>query len=434
MSDVYDDVRDEAETALVELARDLVGDLASGRLMALALAAQEERSPGRDLANVRWQRGKGSVIGGRTVQRVLAHPQSPTILYDLGGGHFAEGEKGKAPGTVLHSPQFSAQALAEKGWAEQVPAGGEPATGGASGPAGRPGGQRASEQARESGEVSGPQGQTPARKPGTGSSPAGSPRSGAVPASGIPEALAREMARGGATDEQGTLDGHGQVWHPDRAAIHNEIVRQHLDDAIPVPSQGRAVLTGGLGQHRTDLLSRAGAIPDGRYAHVCLHQITSELAQHGLVPEVKGLTPEQSGVLVHHEAAHVASLISSALAARRKNQAICGSMTDPDAVGERVRRLRSSGYGEVRGIHLSTPVDKAADNGARAGIPPMAYWDLAGSHGADDSARGFEKSKQHFDGWEHWDHSGAVPVRKARGGRPATSGPASIEDLAAGHG
>jgi hypothetical protein len=423
------DIQEETESALVELARDLVGDLASGRLMALALAAQEERSPGRDLANVRWQRGKGSNIGGRTVQRVLAHPQSPTILYDLGEGHFAEGEKGKAPGTVLHSPQFTPESMAEKGWAEQVSGRGEPATGGAPGSDGRAGGQRVSEQAGESG------GQPPARKAGVRSSPAGSPRSGGTPASGVPEVLAREMARGGATDEQGTLDGHGQIWHPDRAALHNEIVQQHLEDAIPVPSQGRAVLTGGLGLHRTHLLEKAGAIPQGRYAHVCVHDIARELGGKGLIPEVAGLTPEQSGVLVHREAAHVASLVSSALAARRKNQAICGSMTDPDHVAERARRLRSSGYSEVRGIHLHTPADKAAGSGASVGIPPMAYWDLAGSHGTDDSATGFEKSKQHLDGWEHWDHSGATPVRKAKGGKPAAAAvPSSIEDLMSEHG
>jgi hypothetical protein len=417
---------DEGEVALTELARELVGNLAGGRLMELALAAQA--SPGRDLANVRWQRGKGSSIGGRTVQRVLAHPQSPTVLYDLGEGHFAEGEKGKAPGTVMHSPQFTPEGLAQKGWAEQVSAAGDPATGGAaSAPA--QGGQRVSEPGRESGEPAsgqraGAPGQTPARRP--------APRPDLAQ---VTDKLASEMARGTATDEQGTLDGHGQIWHPDRAALHNEIVRQHLEDATEIPSQGRAILTGGLGMHRTGELAKAGAWDPKRYAQVCLHHITGELAEKGLVPEVPGLSPEQSGVLVHHEAAHVASLVSSALAARRKNQAICGSMTDPGAVGERVRRLRSAGYGEVRGIHVHTPVDKAAERGAAAGNPPLAYWGMAGSFGTDDSSKGFEASKKHFDGWEHWDHSGPGPVRRKRGGKPpSSSGPSSVEDLVAGNG
>jgi len=412
----------DAEVALVELARSLVGELANGQLLSLALAAQSEHSDaGRKLANVRWAKGPGASVGGRQVRQVFSHPQSPTVLYDLGDGHFAEGERGKAPGTPMHSPQFSAQALAEKGW--QV----EPADTSAV-PSASGSGQEPPPASPGPAGPSGTEQRVPRRSTALGAGDR------ALAARNSEDALIRALASGTASDEQGTLDGRGQIWHPDRASVHNEIVSKHLDDAIPVPSHGRAILTGGMGHHRLDALQQAGAWKEGQYAPVCVHDIAEELRQAGSVPEVSGVHPAQSGVLAHREAAHVASLVTSALASRRKNLAVCGSMADPEHVRQQAGRLRNAGYSEIRGLHLSTPVDKAVRDARSAGTPAQAVLASALSHGADKSARGFDQAKEHLDGWEKWDHSGDVPVRKARGGKPPRAAGAvhSVEDLVNG--
>jgi hypothetical protein len=410
------EVEDEAEGALLELAKSLVGELAGGRVLELLLADQQgpHTKAAQQLAGARW---KHDMIGGRPVKQVLGHPDSPTMLYDLADGHFAEGVKGKV-GPVMHSDQFDSAALAKLGWKPPI----EPEPEADDNPAGGPG-ESQSGGARAS---------------------AGTARSGGQPASPKPDRykdaqhtediLSREMTMGGATSEGGTLDGHGQVWHPDRASVHSDIVQKHLTDAADTPGEGRAIMLGGLGQSKPGALAKAGAYDPSRYAVVSPELILSDLAKAGLVPEMHGLDWKQSAPLAYEEAAHVASMIASALTARRKNMVLDGSMTNPDADAERISRLRGSGYREVRGIHLHTPVEKAVDR-SRGKIPAQAHRASALSHGEDASSQGFEQTKDKLDGWESWDHSGSAPAKKKTGGKPpAPAGAASIEDVLAGRG
>ena len=109
------DAREEARDALVELARELVDELAGSRLLEIALARREaaDASASRDI---------GGSIGGRKITAVLSHPDSKTVLYDLGEGHFAEEADGKV-GSVLHSDQFRHDHMMNKGWSVRVAAG-----------------------------------------------------------------------------------------------------------------------------------------------------------------------------------------------------------------------------------------------------------------------------------------------------------------------
>ena len=108
-----DPVRD-AQDALVGLARELVDELAGARLLEIALARKPE--PADSAHDV------GATISGRKVVAVLSHPQSQTLIYDLGGGHFDE-EMGGKVGGVLHSDQFRHDHMLAKGWRVRVSAG-----------------------------------------------------------------------------------------------------------------------------------------------------------------------------------------------------------------------------------------------------------------------------------------------------------------------
>jgi len=122
----------EAEGALTELARELVGELAGGKLLSLALAkSDDDREDAKKPAPARPRNMAPPLgsIGGRRVQAVLEHPESPTLLYDLGAGCFAEGLPGGHISEMYHSQQFIRSDLAAAGWKAhrpQKPAG-EPA-------------------------------------------------------------------------------------------------------------------------------------------------------------------------------------------------------------------------------------------------------------------------------------------------------------------
>jgi hypothetical protein len=414
---------------MVLFARELVGDVAAARLLDVLLTAGDEDSPhtsaGRTLAGARWGKVPAEVEG-RPVQGVLRHPQSSTALLDLGGGHFAEHSGGKA-GPVMHSDQFSPQAMAVTGWQVEHPRASEGTESGT--PAGK-------ESAKPVGEGSDSADKSKDRllvskasvhyrtaedpaqtchtckfvygdepdgkcrivmgtvRPtdvcdrwskgsvsGAEDHPAGDGEGGARrerPAQASPRAaaalalqdtgdkLAHALASGRATDESETLDGHGQAWKADRASAHNEIVGDMLARAVPVPAERRAVLLAGLGSGKPAALARAGAYDVQRHAVVSTDDIKAEMGKRKMIPEVEGLTPAQSGVLAHHEASHVANLAIAALAARGKNMVIDGSMVT-GRPQDRVADLRSKGYSDVRAIHLDTPVEKAVHSARSEG-------------------------------------------------------------------
>lgn len=416
----------ETETALLELARSLVGELAGGKLLELMLAANgaakpEPSSPGRDLAHVRWN--TRSDVNGWKVQRTLHHPDSPAVIYDLGGGHFSEHAKGQSPGQVLKSPQFTPENMHAAGWRDDD--------------------ELAGEQQDAEADAAGSEGAEPTPKPSAAGSSSGvrtptrlSAGDRLKAAQDGQDAVAKAMTDGTPTDEQGTAEGSGEIWDGDRAEQHNEIVRNHLDASRTVPSQGRAIILGGMGPDRAAGLAKAGAYNPDRYATVAIPEILEEMQKAGLIPEVSGVHPKWASPLAQQEAAHIASLITGGLVAGRKNVVLDGSMHDPDQVRQRVSQLRHSGYGEVRGVHVSTPVDKAVDRHRANGTPALAVLAHAGSHGTDTTQQGFKDAQPAFDGWEQWEHSGDTPTRQKRGGKsPRQSDvPASAEDVVAGLG
>lgn len=485
------------DDAMVAFARELVGDVAATRLLDVLLT--DHSDAGRTLAGARWNKIPPDVEG-RDVQGVLRHPQSSTALLDLGGGHFAEHSGGKA-GPVMHSDQFSPQAMASTGWQyEAAPGtpGGTEAVTPSSKDGAKPAGEGADSADKSADKVLVSKASVHYRKAdnpeqcchtcdmsygpedsrkcklvmgqiyptdtcdrweaksagGDGDAaqdnglPAGEdhagkvaqrPRSAPVPAAvtreHVGDKLAAALASGQATDEAKTIDGRGQIWNPERASAHREIVGDALHKAVPVPSERRAILLGGLGSGKPAALAKAGAYDAQRHAVVSTDDIKAELGKRGMVPEVEGLTPAQSGVLVHHEASHIANLMIGELAARGKNMVIDGSMARGHPQ-DRVADLHRQGY-DVRGIHVHTPVDKAVDQARSEGgkgkfVPAETIRAAAGSHGTDATSAAFDELTPKLDGWQRWDHSGAAPVPVSKGGKPEPPQVRAVEDLLRG--
>lgn len=110
----------EARAFLIELGRSMAGDLAQSTLGEWQAARQQasqrqEDEPVYHPVRIGGSGGRARGARARDVLAVLTHAQSPTDLYDLGDGYFAEGQRGR-PGPVLHSHQFDRDALAALGW------------------------------------------------------------------------------------------------------------------------------------------------------------------------------------------------------------------------------------------------------------------------------------------------------------------------------
>ena len=232
-------------------------------------------------------------------------------------------------------------------------------------------------------------------------------------------AVAAELEAGHATDKSETLDGRGQVWKPERAAVHNEIVKAITDQAVSVPSEGRAIVAGGLpGAGKAAVLKK---IPElSRHAMVSHDAIKEELARRGMVPESEGLSPGERSALVHAEAGHIARLAASRLAAQRKNLALDIPGSSENSVRKHLDWLGRHGYHGVHAVFAHTPADvQAAGAAHRKGLedyrqgngtgPRQAPPDLIRSAetgpGRTANKDAFDATRGQFSSWQEWDAS-----------------------------
>ncbi len=113
------------------------------------------------------------------------------------------------------------------------------------------------------------------------------------------EAKVEQALRNGlATDQQHSLDGEGQVWSPERAALHTAIIKEYLAKQVNVPSQRQALFLGGLpGAGKSSLMQNHPEIDRRNYAHLNPDDFKVLLAQHGAIPEVEGLSPMERSPL-----------------------------------------------------------------------------------------------------------------------------------------
>jgi hypothetical protein len=245
--------------------------------------------------------------------------------------------------------------------------------------------------------------------------------------------VTESLAAGHGTDVAESLDGHGRAWKPERAALHNEIVKGITDKAVAVPSEGRAVVAGG-----PDRTARAAVLKQAadRHAVVSVDAVKAELARRGMAPEVEGLSPAERSALMHAEAGHVANLAVARLAAARKNLALDTPMADADVVRGHLARLRQHGY-RVHGVFAHAPADVASrrlGDAHRRGLE--SYRQGKGDGGRlrvpvhKDGADVFDQLKPDFDSWELHDAAKGTPVLAEQSPQPPQDhGITSVEDL-----
>ena len=264
----------------------------------------------------------------------------------------------------------------------------------------------------------------------------------------VENAIASALDAGHATDKTETLDGHGQAWKPERAAAHNEIVQKFLAKAVSVPSEGKGLIMGGLGgAGKSTVLKKIPEIDLTRYAVVNPDDIKEEMAKRGMVPQIEGLSPMESSVLVHEESSHVANLLAQQLLARHKNLAYDITMSSEDGVQKRLGLFRKNGYDDVHGVFVHIPVETSVDRArarhrrgleayrqGKGGGGRLVPADLIRSAetkpGSTANQEAFDAVRSQFTGWQTWDNSGTAPKLTGKSApRQPGGGITSVEDL-----
>lgn len=216
------------------------------------------------------------------------------------------------------------------------------------------------------------------------------------------------------------------IYTPERQEQQRQLLEDMWARFTSVPSDGKAILSGGLGgSGKTTVLTRNSGIDQTQYVVLNPDDIKEEMVRRGMAPKVPGLKPRETAGLMHEES----SMLTKALAARayaaKKNVIWDLTMSDRDKASQRALELREHGY-SVRAVYVDVPIHVAIGralqrwlngdrkdprNGGRYVSPHLirAAQTATGNQNRDNF-RALADSGA-FDQWEMWDNSGTEARR-----------------------
>lgn len=239
------------------------------------------------------------------------------------------------------------------------------------------------------------------------------------------------LRRGEATDAKYAVDVDKGIWKPERARIHKEIVNDLYErQSRGVPSEGKAVISGGLGgAGKSTVLKGPAGIDPKRYVTLNPDDVKEEMVRRGLVPKVEGLSPMESSALIHEESSHITNLLAKRSYADRKNVIWDITMASRGSAQRRIDELRASGYKDLSAVFVDIPVETsvkralarhrrglATPNGGRY-VPPSIIRKNASATASSANREVFDSLRSRFDQWSVYDNSGTGPQLVASSGR-----------------
>lgn len=258
----------------------------------------------------------------------------------------------------------------------------------------------------------------------------------------VERVLGQKLAAKQTSDVQYTLDPGHKVWSPERAKMHKQIVDDLYAKAADVPTDGRAVIAGGLGGAGKSTVLRGPAhVDQSQYLTINPDDVKELMAERGMVPKIEGLSPMEASPLIHEESSHIANLVAQRAYADRRNVIWDITMSSRGSVERRIAELRANGYGQVEAVFVDIPVETSVRRallryrrGAErylAGqgpggryVPPSLIRSNASSKSASANRDVFDELRDQFDRWSVYDNSGEAPVNvgSSTEARPATTG------------
>ena len=179
-------------------------------------------------------------------------------------------------------------------------------------------------------------------------------------------------------------DGEILGFTPERQALHDKIVAEHVLGVKPVDGQAEFVMMGGgSGAGKTTVLRKGGSeeLPtDPKSSHVMINADEIKTGEGGKtgIPEfrerVTGTDPvagKGAAAFVHEESAFLAQRVQAAAIERNQNILLDG--TGDSGVGKLAARIevaKTNGY-STKGVYVTIPTNMAVSRVAARGAKPV---------------------------------------------------------------
>jgi predicted kinase len=238
----------------------------------------------------------------------------------------------------------------------------------------------------------------------------------------VRDRLAEARDNGLATDNKHLLDAQRQVWSPERAKIHKEVVNYLYETAADAPCEHKAIMAGGLaGAGKTTVLDEHQRNDRSQYLTINPDDVKKQLAERELIPEVEGLSPMEASDLVHEESSHVAKLLAERALRDGKNIIWDITMASKLSTARRLDDLDQAGY-VTSGVFVDISVEvstRRADERHRDGhenyrngqglggrfVPSEVVTLQRDTEWGCRNRRTFEEVKDRFASWAVYDNS-----------------------------
>jgi predicted ABC-type ATPase len=237
-------------------------------------------------------------------------------------------------------------------------------------------------------------------------------------------------ASGLKTEKLFALDPDFEEWTLDRAQAHKAILDEKWNSATEIPCERRAIIAGGLGgAGKTTVLDEHRQSDQTQYLTIDPDEFKKVLADRGLVPVVKGLSPMEASTLAHEESSYLARQLAVRAVREGKNVIWDVTMSSSASASRRVDELRSAGYERIAGIFVDIPIETSIQrtearhrrgcdlylSGQGSGgryVPPEVIQAQSDPEFGSKNRRAFETLKDRFDHWTIYDNSvdGRPPI------------------------
>ena len=159
-----------------------------------------------------------------------------------------------------------------------------------------------------------------------------------------------------------TIDPDHKIWSKDRLAERGRLTEDMYHASDDVPSDGRAVIAGGIaGAGKTTVLESFAGIDRSQYLTVNPDEVKEKMAERRMIPGVDGLSPMERSGLVHEESSQAASDLASRAYADGRNVIWDITMSRMESALKRIGDLREAGYTEIVGIFVDMHVEKSVE-------------------------------------------------------------------------
>jgi predicted ABC-type ATPase len=235
--------------------------------------------------------------------------------------------------------------------------------------------------------------------------------------------LDKARADGLISKRQHTIDGAGQVWTEERDRLHDAIIEDLYAKVANVPCDAKAIMAGGLGgAGKTTVLTEQAGIDLSQYLMINPDDMKEQMAYHGMIPEIDGLSPMEASDLVHEESSYLANQLAQRAYVDGKNLIWDITMSSEKSTVTRLNELSAAGYSRIDGLFVDIPIETslsriesrhreghdrylAGDGLGGRYVPPEVTYDQQDPVWSSQNRKTFDAMKPRFTDWSIYDNS-----------------------------